>query len=105
MHCDGCGRRSKHLRLAGSRRTLRLRGRRPFYIFQLALPPTHVRADKDYALFREQLEAVDVLLRRVQVRWMQQVLTEMPGEGQRAADLGLTSPMQTDVCLIRYHLP
>jgi hypothetical protein len=35
-----------------------------------------------------------------QVRWMQQVLTEMCGEADRAAELGLEAPVATDICLV-----
>src|SRR5688572_983304 len=46
------------------------------------------------------LERASKFFRSDQVRRMQQVLTEMCGEADRAAELGLAAPVQTDVCLV-----
>lgn len=58
------------------------------------------RLDGIRGVSKSTLERAAKFFRPDQVRWMQQVLTEMCGEADRAAELGLTAPMQTDVCLV-----
>jgi len=58
------------------------------------------RIDGIRGISKSTLERASKFFRPEQVRWMQQVLTEMCGEADRAAELGLTAPVQTGVCLI-----
>lgn len=58
------------------------------------------RLDGIRGISKSTLERASKFFRPDQVRWMQQVLTEMGGEADRAAELGLAAPMQTDVCLV-----
>ena len=58
------------------------------------------RIDGIRGISKSTLERASKFFGSEQVRWMQQVLTEMSGEGDRAAELGLTEAVQTDVCLI-----
>jgi len=58
------------------------------------------RLDGIRGVSKSTLERASKFFRPDQVRWMQQVLTEMCGERDRAAELGLAQPVQTDVCLI-----
>jgi hypothetical protein len=58
------------------------------------------RIDGIRGISKSTLERASKFFRPEQVRWMQQVLTEMCGERDRAAELGLAEPVQTDVCLI-----
>ncbi len=46
------------------------------------------------------LERSSKFFRADQVRWMQQVLTEMCGETDRAAQLGMEAAVDTQVCLV-----
>lgn len=46
------------------------------------------------------LERASKLFRADQVRWMQQVLTEMIGEEDRAAEVGLPAALDMSVCLV-----
>ncbi len=46
------------------------------------------------------LERVSKFFRADQVRWMQQVLTEMIGEEDRAGEVGLSAPLDMTVCLV-----
>jgi hypothetical protein len=58
------------------------------------------RLDGIRGISKSTLERASKFFGPDQVRWMQQVLTEMCGERDRAAELGLTEPVRTDVCLI-----
>lgn len=58
------------------------------------------RLDGIRGISKSTLERASKFFRPDQVRWMQQVLTEMCGEADRAAELGLAAPMQADVCLV-----
>lgn len=58
------------------------------------------RLDGIRGVSKSVLERASKFFRADQVRWMQQVLTEMCGETDRAGELGLTAPVQTDVCLV-----
>jgi len=58
------------------------------------------RIDGIKGVSKSTLERASKFFRTDQVRWMQQVLTEMSGEVDRAAELGLCAPVQTDVCLV-----
>jgi hypothetical protein len=58
------------------------------------------RIDGIRGISKSTLERASKFFRPDQVRWMQQVLTEMCGETDRAAELGLAQPVQTDVCLV-----
>ena len=58
------------------------------------------RIDGIRGISKSTLERASKFFRPDQVRWMQQVLTEMCGEADRAAELGLAAPVQTDVCLV-----
>jgi hypothetical protein len=58
------------------------------------------RIDGIRGISKSTLERASKFFRPDQVRWMQQVLTEMCGERDRAAALGLSQPVQTEVCLI-----
>lgn len=58
------------------------------------------RLDGIRGVAKSTLARASKFFRPAQVRWMQQVLTEMCGEKDRAAELGLVQPVQTDVCLI-----
>ena len=58
------------------------------------------RIDGIKGVSKSTLERASKFFRPDQVRWMQQVLTEMCGETDRAAELGLAAPVQTDVCLV-----
>jgi len=58
------------------------------------------RLDGIRGVSKSTLERASKFFRPDQVRWMQQVLTEMCGESDRAAELGLLEPVPTDVCLV-----
>lgn len=58
------------------------------------------RLDGIRGISKSTLERASKFFRPDQVRWMQQVLTEMCGETDRAAELGLAVAMPTDVCLV-----
>ena len=58
------------------------------------------RLDGIRGISKSTLERASKFFGPDQLRWMQQVLTEMCGETDRAFELGLTKPVQTDVCLI-----
>lgn len=58
------------------------------------------RLDGITGISKSTLERASKFFRPDQVRWMQQVLTEMCGETDRAAEVGLVEPVQTDVCLV-----
>ena len=58
------------------------------------------RLDGIRGISKSTLEPASKFFRPDQVRWMQQVLTEMCGETDRAAEVGLAAPVQTDVCLV-----
>ena len=58
------------------------------------------RLDGIRGISKSTLERASKFFGPDQLRWMQQVLTEMCGEPDRACELGLTKPVQTDVCLI-----
>ena len=58
------------------------------------------RLDGIKGVSKSVLERASKFFRADQVRWMQQVLTEMCGETDRASELGLAAPVQTDVCLV-----
>ena len=58
------------------------------------------RLDGIRGISKSTLERASKFFRPDQVRWMQQVLTEMCGETDRAAEVGLAAPVQTDVCLV-----
>lgn len=58
------------------------------------------RLDGIRGISKSTLERASKFFTPEQVRWMGQVLTEMCGEADRAADLGLNAPVQTDVCLV-----
>lgn len=58
------------------------------------------RLDGIRGISKSVLERASKFFPAAWVRWMQQVLTEMCGEADRAAELGLVEPVQTDVCLV-----
>lgn len=58
------------------------------------------RLDGIRGISKSTLERASKFFSAEQMRWMGQVLTEMCGEADRAADLGLCAAMQTDVCLV-----
>lgn len=58
------------------------------------------RIDGIRGISKSTLERASKFFRADQVRWMQQVLTEMCGEKDRSAEMGLTAPVATDVCLV-----
>lgn len=58
------------------------------------------RLDGITGVSKSTLDRASKFFRPDQVRWMQQVLTEMCGESDRAAEVGLAEPVQTDVCLV-----
>lgn len=58
------------------------------------------RIDGIRGISKSTLERASKFFRPEQVRWMQQVLTEMCGEADRASELGLAGPVPTDVCLV-----
>jgi hypothetical protein len=58
------------------------------------------RIDGIRGISKSTLDRAAKFFRPDQVRWMQQVLTEMCGEADRAADLGLEAPLLTDTCLV-----
>lgn len=58
------------------------------------------RLDGIKGVSKSTLERACKFFRADQVRWMQQVLTEMAGNADRAAELGLGGALSTDVCLV-----
>lgn len=58
------------------------------------------RLDGIKGISKSTVERATKLFSSDQVRWLQQVLTEMAGEPERAGDLGLSAPIETDVCLV-----
>lgn len=58
------------------------------------------RLDGIRGISKSTLDRASKFFRPDQVRWMQQVFTEMCGETDRAAEVGLAEPVQTDVCLV-----
>jgi hypothetical protein len=59
-----------------------------------------LRVDGIRGISKSTLERASKFFTTEQVRWMHQVLIEMGGEKDRAAELGLECPLQTDVCLV-----
>lgn len=58
------------------------------------------RLDGIRGISKSTLERASKFFRPDQVRWMQQVLTEMTGEQDRAVELGLAAPLPMDICLV-----
>ena len=58
------------------------------------------RIDGITGISKSTLERASKFFDREQVRWMNQVVVEMCGEADRAKELGLAEPMQTDVCFV-----
>jgi len=58
------------------------------------------RLDGIKGISKSTLERASKFFRADQVRWMQQVLTEMAGNAEWAAQLGLAAALPTDVCLV-----
>lgn len=58
------------------------------------------RIDGITGISKSTLERASKFFDQEQVRWMNQVVVEMCGEADRAKELGLAEPMQTDVCLV-----
>ena len=58
------------------------------------------RLDGIKGISKSTLERASKFFRAEQVRWMQQVLTEMAGNSDWAAELGLAAALFTDVCLV-----
>jgi hypothetical protein len=59
-----------------------------------------LRVDGIRGISKSALERVSKFFQDKDVRWMHQVLIEMSGAKDRAQELGLESPAQTDVCLV-----
>jgi hypothetical protein len=58
------------------------------------------RIDGIRGISKSVLERASKFFRPDQVKWMQQVLTEMCGEKDRSKELGLVAPVATDICLV-----
>jgi hypothetical protein len=58
------------------------------------------RIDGIRGVSKSVLERASKFFRPDQVKWMQQVLTEMCGEKDRAKEIGLSAPVATEVCLV-----
>ena len=58
------------------------------------------RLDGIRGLSKSVLERASKFFTAEQVRWMKQVLIEMCGEKDRAKEIGLTSPVATETCLV-----
>ena len=58
------------------------------------------RIDGIRGVSKSVLERASKFFRPDQVKWMQQVLTEMCGEKDRSKEIGLSAPVATEVCLV-----
>jgi hypothetical protein len=58
------------------------------------------RIDGIRGVSKSVLERASKFFRPDQVKWMQQVLTEMCGETDRSKEIGLSAPVATEVCLV-----
>lgn len=58
------------------------------------------RVDGIRGVSKSVLERASKFFRPEQVKWMQQVLTEMCGEKDRSKEIGLSAPVATAVCLV-----
>jgi hypothetical protein len=58
------------------------------------------RIDGIRGISKSTLERASKFFSAEQVRWMKQVLIEMSGEADRSKEIGLESPVKTEVCLV-----
>jgi hypothetical protein len=85
-----------------------LLGNLPFRVFSRTVATSDVLADFCGArridgisgISKSVLERASKFFRPDQIKWMQQVLTEMCGEKDRAAEVGLKAALPTEVCLV-----